>query len=61
MNDFAALGALERLKIAGLSVPGDISIIGYDDLGHNATPPLTTVRVDLHQVEGLRPKRSSAS
>lgn len=53
VNDFAAVGALERLKIAGLSVPGDISIIGYDDLGHNATPPLTTVRVDLHQVGRL--------
>ncbi|HYZ84530.1 MAG TPA: GntR family transcriptional regulator [Bryobacteraceae bacterium] len=53
VNDFAALGVLERLKIAGLSVPGDISIIGYDDLGHNVSPPLTTVRVDLHQVGRL--------
>jgi DNA-binding LacI/PurR family transcriptional regulator/DNA-binding transcriptional regulator YhcF (GntR family) len=53
VNDFAALGVLERLKIAGLSVPGDISIIGYDDLGHNVHPPLTTVRVDLHQVGRL--------
>jgi GntR family transcriptional regulator of arabinose operon len=53
VNDFAALGVLERLKIAGLSVPGDISIVGYDDLGHNVSPPLTTVRVDLHQVGRL--------
>jgi LacI family transcriptional regulator len=34
-------------------VPGDISVIGYDDLDHHATPPLTTVRVDLHQVGRL--------
>lgn len=53
VNDFAALGVLERLKIAGLSAPGDISIIGYDDLGHNVSPPLTTVRVDLNQVGRL--------
>lgn len=53
VNDFAALGVLERLKIAGTSVPADISIVGYDDLGHNVSPPLTTVRVDLHQVGRL--------
>jgi DNA-binding LacI/PurR family transcriptional regulator/DNA-binding transcriptional regulator YhcF (GntR family) len=53
VNDFVALGVLEQLKIAGIRVPADISIVGYDDLGHNASPPLTTVRVDLHQVGRL--------
>ena len=53
VNDFVALGVLEQLKIAGLSVPGDISVVGFDDLGHSATPPLTTVRVDLHGVGRL--------
>jgi hypothetical protein len=53
VNDFAAMGVLERLKIAGISVPGDISIIGYDDLGQKVSPPLTTVRVDLHEVGRL--------
>jgi len=53
LNDFAAVGVMERLKIAGLSIPGDISLVGYDDLGNTGVPPLTTVRVDLHQVGKL--------
>lgn len=52
-NDFVALGVLEQLKIAGIPVPGDISIVGYDDLGQKSTPPLTTVRVDLQRVGEL--------
>jgi LacI family transcriptional regulator len=48
-NDNAALGALEALEIAGLSVPEDMSIVGYDDLGVTTTP-LTTLRADLVQV-----------
>jgi DNA-binding LacI/PurR family transcriptional regulator len=48
-NDYAAVGAIEALTIAGLSVPNDISIIGYDDLGQAATP-LTTIRCNLIEV-----------
>jgi len=48
-NDNAALGALEALEIAGLTVPGHMSIVGYDDLGVTSTP-LTTIRADLVQV-----------
>jgi LacI family transcriptional regulator len=48
-NDYAAVGAIEALTIAGLSVPNDISIIGYDDLGQAATP-LTTIRSNLIEV-----------
>lgn len=44
-NDLAALGAMMAVKEAGLKVPGDISVIGYDDISYAAMsdPPLTTV------------------
>ncbi|MEQ4207150.1 LacI family DNA-binding transcriptional regulator [Actinopolymorpha sp. B9G3] len=47
-NDATALGALATLRERGISVPGDISVVGYDDieLAGQAAPPLTTVRVD---------------
>jgi GntR family transcriptional regulator of arabinose operon len=49
-NDFVALGALEALTIAGLQVPHDVSIIGYDDLKVPTSPPLSTIRADLEGV-----------
>jgi LacI family transcriptional regulator len=52
-NDFVALGVMEGLAIAGLRVPDQISIVGFDDLGQKTSPPLTTVRVDLAQVGRL--------
>jgi DNA-binding LacI/PurR family transcriptional regulator len=44
-NDFAALGALDALDVAGLDVPGDISVVGYDDIttSHGSRVMLTTV------------------
>jgi DNA-binding LacI/PurR family transcriptional regulator len=41
-----ALGAIRAVRRAGLSVPGDVSVVGYDDSAFmNCTdPPLTTVR-----------------
>lgn len=44
-NDLVALGSLRALRERGLSVPGDISIVGYDDIFLSAylDPPLTTV------------------
>lgn len=45
-SDPMALGAIRASRRAGLSVPGDISVVGYDDSAFmNCTePPLTTVR-----------------
>jgi LacI family transcriptional regulator len=48
-NDSAAFGALRALREAGLHVPEDMSIVGFDDhsLSAYTHPPLTTVRVDF--------------
>jgi DNA-binding LacI/PurR family transcriptional regulator len=45
-NDVLAMGALHAIRQAGLTVPGDISVVGYDDITSAAyfVPPLTTVR-----------------
>jgi DNA-binding LacI/PurR family transcriptional regulator len=45
-SDPLALGAIRAARRAGLAVPGDVSVVGYDDSAFmNCTePPLTTVR-----------------
>jgi DNA-binding LacI/PurR family transcriptional regulator len=45
-NDFTAMGALNAIKRAGLRIPDDIALIGYDDipLASHTSPTLTTVR-----------------
>ncbi len=45
-NDFTAVGALNAVQKAGLRVPEDIAVVGYDDipLASHTSPPLTTVR-----------------
>ena len=53
VNDFVALGVMEQLKMSGYQVPGDVSVVGFDDLGMSTTPALTTVRVDLQLVGRL--------
>lgn len=47
-NDLLALGALRAIRDAGLSVPGDIALVGFDDIedGRFSTPTLTTVSPD---------------
>ena len=46
-NDMIALGAIRALKQNGYQVPGDVSVVGFDDLPFCAisSPPLTTVKV----------------
>ncbi|MDQ1641655.1 MAG: hypothetical protein QOJ90_1006 [Actinomycetota bacterium] len=51
-SDPLALGAIRAVRRAGLSVPGDISVVGYDDsaLMSCTDPPLTTVRQPIESM-----------
>lgn len=51
-NDEMAIGALSALRDAGVSVPGDLSVMGYDgiDLSELTVPPLTTVLIPWRQI-----------
>lgn len=51
-NDQMALGALRAFSEAGLRVPTDISVVGYDDQAEAAyfVPPLTTVNQDFKEL-----------
>ena len=46
MSDMAAIGVMSAVRASGLTVPGDISVVGYDDVPMAAytSPALTTVR-----------------
>jgi DNA-binding LacI/PurR family transcriptional regulator len=48
-NDNMAAGALRVLSDAGRSVPADVSVVGFDDLGiaEQTNPPLTTVHQSI--------------
>jgi len=52
-NDFTAIGAMRAISDAGLKIPGDIAIVGFDDipLAARMSPSLTTVRQPM-RVEG---------
>ncbi len=51
-NDHMALGLLRALREAGASVPGDVCVVGFDDVPEAAffTPPLTTMRQDFAEL-----------
>jgi LacI family transcriptional regulator len=51
-SDMVALGALAAVREAGLDVPGEVSVVGFDDVPFAAdlTPPLTTVRVPYEEL-----------
>ena len=54
-NDISALGVMQGLKKAGLSIPGDVQVIGYDDVtfAETTTPPLTTIRQPKREIGNL--------
>lgn len=51
-SDLQALGVYEAARTAGVTVPDDLSVVGYDDLRVSqwAGPPLTTVRQPLTEM-----------
>jgi len=52
VSDIMAVGALARLRAAGIDVPGDIALAGFDDIStlRDVYPPLTTVRLPLKRL-----------
>jgi LacI family transcriptional regulator len=48
-NDQMAIGAMRELQAAGIRVPADVAVAGFDDIRFGAlfAPPLTTVRQSL--------------
>ncbi len=53
-NDVMAVGALQAARSVGLAVPGDLSIIGFDNLPvcTMVTPPLTSVDIPRRDIAG---------
>ncbi|MGW2223632.1 substrate-binding domain-containing protein, partial [Nonomuraea sp. NPDC001684] len=51
-HDILALGALEAARLGGRSVPGDLSVVGHDDIDEVRVthPALTTVAVPSREM-----------
>ncbi|HET9872003.1 MAG TPA: LacI family DNA-binding transcriptional regulator [Propionibacteriaceae bacterium] len=51
-NDQMALGLIHAFSDAGIAVPGDVSVVGFDDIpeAEHFLPPLTTIRQDFAEV-----------
>jgi LacI family transcriptional regulator len=58
-NDISAIGAVRAFRDAGLRVPEDVSVVGFDDIQAAAylTPRLTTVRQPLRQMGEMAAKQ----
>jgi DNA-binding LacI/PurR family transcriptional regulator len=55
VNDFMAIGVLRELRDQGLSVPGDVSVTGFDDirLAEFTSPALTTAHIPRERIGTL--------
>lgn len=51
-NDLSASGAMQAIREAGGTVPGDVAVVGFDDLplSRHTEPPLSTVRQPLREM-----------
>ena len=49
-SDVVAIGVMSALQAAGLSIPDDVAVVGFDDifLAAHTQPPLTTIRVPAY-------------
>jgi DNA-binding LacI/PurR family transcriptional regulator len=58
-NDQMALGFVRAMNERGIRVPGDVSVVGFDDIPEAAyvTPPLTTLRQDFSELGELTVRR----
>ncbi len=54
-SDTAAMAFIHAFRAAGLDIPGDVSVIGYNDIPSAAyfSPPVTTIRQDIYQAGRL--------
>ena len=54
-NDYCALGVMTELRSGGVNVPGEVSVVGFDNVpsAHYAMPSLTTVSVPIRRI-GIR-------
>jgi LacI family transcriptional regulator, repressor for deo operon, udp, cdd, tsx, nupC, and nupG len=52
LTDWVALGVIRGLQRAGVSVPDDVAVVGYDDIpyGRAANPTLTTIAPDRREI-----------
>ncbi len=50
-SDTAAMAFISAFRDAGIHVPGDVSVVGYNDIpaAQYFSPPITTIRQDTHQ------------
>jgi LacI family transcriptional regulator len=53
-NDMMAIGCMAALREAGLRIPRDIAVGGFDDvpMARYVTPPLTTIQVHIAELGG---------
>lgn len=58
-NDIIALGAMKAMWEAGIRIPEDVSVVGFDDLTFSSiyNPPLTTVRVPKQEMGKVAVRR----
>ncbi len=54
-NDLTAIGAMQALSDAGIKVPDEVSVVGFDDIdfAHLAYPPLTTINLSREKLGKL--------
>ncbi|ROR73928.1 LacI family DNA-binding transcriptional regulator [Bogoriella caseilytica] len=52
LNDTLAIGAMHEILVRGLTVPGDIAVIGFDDIeeAEYSAPPLTSVHFGREEI-----------